>query len=484
MFKKLARLWTSAAPDWKRQQRGNASTETAIASFLENGDFCQWGDEEDRFVETIWALPCPGWIAFREGGAAGLVVSRRTIAGTDRIAARLILRENSSSVAGINFVQDISSEVSRGLVGKEVRVTFRYRCGEGFTAASGLIAAITASLGKDTPLRTAPPRRISENITGLTSTDWEERSVDLLIPPKKTQVHISFNWIPTETRLPEHWVEIADCRIELIDENPHFKTKSFGLSADRFTNKEKLVSTREIEKNLWASLSNGLARNAIQIEDFERLVDFIPEMYERLGNLLYRPALLSDSLNDLKAMTPTITAAVKKLPGVEAHSFFGPEIHSYMCSGLLYDIYSSGNVDRLDLYLYPANLYVLQFLLEAEQKPETLIDFACGIGNLFVYAKEIAPGIHYSGIDNFGQISEAEVREFQDMTSRVEISRVKSGQSAEWVSCIGLPFGVVEDEVLALSPQRVIVETYRYNFTPKLEIEFWNELVVVAKPVG
>ena len=234
-------------------------------------------------------------------------------------------------------------------------------------------------------------------------------------------------------------------------------------------------------------LAKAVEEGNIDDIDYQRMLGFLRELYTGSEAFAYRPLDLAPELMELTPLKAEIEAALLQVPALKEHGYFNTAIANYAYGGLYFEMFNASSINKNEFLLYPGNLHVLDYVLKSTPKPQTIVDFGCGMGNMFPYLKKISPATNYYGVDNFEELPRDAVQAFQALTSNVPIETHYSGAQP-----IDLVFGIAFfalrgalPDMLKLNAKRYIFESLRVSplaLSKYMNIIYWNEFIVVAEP--
>ena len=159
------------------------------------------------------------------------------------------------------------------------------------------------------------------------------------------------------------------------------------------------------------------------------------------------------------------------------------------------------NLNFLDgFHLYPANVFVINETIKLIQngliKEGLIVDFPSGIGNLFIYLDRFYDKNKFVGIDNFEQISKAEVLKYQKGIGYLaktktfqEFKHEFGNYEVDLLISIELNLDLIIDEIMEIGSEFLIFETMyvsRYKhltdiITSKYDVYCLNESIITYR---
>ncbi len=123
----------------------------------------------------------------------------------------------------------------------------------------------------------------------------------------------------------------------------------------------------------------------------------------------------------------------------------------------LKSIYPGLNTDAW--HLFPPNIAMLNWLVRNHKKSTGILDVGTGLGNIFGYLSSYFPNERMIGIDDFSQIENKQVQEYQDKLWRIKITNQWPKEYFEVVICAGVPLIELRKRILRLNCNFLLVDT-------------------------
>lgn len=305
-------------PTQPQPAKSVTSSITSSSNYLSNSSFRIWSDRQIIEVGAHFHDLPSGWSFYRDGYRSGLFVTRQRGPELGSYALRLHLEAQCETGFAANMSQDLTSRISRKLVGKELIFAFRYRCGPGFSATRGVVGLIMGSKGIDHASRSAPPDRQVNLTTRNEANEWQHASVALKVDSDKTQVHVAVSWAPSAEIGDDNWIEISDCTLTVVQPAAEpVVPRAAVLQKDMVIRPAPIASDIEIaagaiartnQTTLLQKLAAGAANHNLAPQDYLTMLAWLPEHYAEMPALKYvtptltiPPAMLADFDNYIES---------------------------------------------------------------------------------------------------------------------------------------------------------------------------------------
>ncbi len=214
---------------------------------------------------------------------------------------------------------------------------------------------------------------------------------------------------------------------------------------------------------------------------FNKFIKSVSKKYGKFRKIKYPKNLSSFKVREISKNSFKQSEHLKE---VTNSTFFFYELNSFFNNDYFICLNSTISKKLLDsFHLFPPNIFVLEEIFNLKQNNEIgknlIVDFPCGITNLFQYLSVIYDDELLIGIDNFTQISYEDVKKYQENLKEFEIyenieNPKFTNNKIDVVVTISIEIKEITEQILQLNPSFIFLGSSDLNHDISNLEEFLN----------